>query len=738
MKVITLISGGDVGGAKTHVLSLLHSLQGEVDVKLVCFTEGEFSREAEALGIDTLVIRKGFLTALRRLKKMIAAGNYDIIHCHGSRGNLMGMLLQRCLGLPVVTTIHSDNRLDYMGRPLANLVYGTINKIAIRRIRWHIGVSDQMTELLIRRGLRPGSMFTIYNGLDFSGDLPVLDRAQYLASVGADFPPDSIIVGIAARLDPVKSVSTLIYAFAAAAELEPRLRLLIAGEGPQRKELTHLVASLKIQDKVRFLGWQDDIMSFYNALDINTLTSLSETFPYALTEGARLHLPTIASRVGGVPRLIHHGKTGLLFEAGDIGALASHISALASDPILRRRLGDSLFSLASRDYSLQVTKERQLEIYSAILRREARKNKKDGVLICGSYGRDNAGDDAILEAILLEMRSLDPDMPVTVMTRRSRNIAARYRTDTVYTFNFPKFLSVMRRSKLYLNGGGSLIQDVTSRRSLWFYLFTLAAAKRCGCAVQMYGCGFGPVNRRFSKWLSVRVLNSCVDVITLREDDSLREIREMGIIRPELILSSDPALTLPPAPPEIVSDELERSGIDPDGKYICFSVRRWPGFNEKIPVFAAAADYAYKKYGLTPVFVPIEPRYDIGQSKAVMEAVNSPCLLWKGSISSGLTIGVYSRMRVVISMRLHGLIFASSQGVPLIGIAYDKKVSSFLRYIGQDLFADLSEIDTDRLCSFIDRAVERGGRRGELLGAVKRLRDVEKRNTDAAAKLLGL
>ena len=97
-------------------------------------------------------------------------------------------------------------------------------------------------------------------------------------------------------------------------------------------------------------------------------------------------------------------------------------------------------------------------------------------------------------------------------------------TSAVHTFNFPRFLAVMRRRALYINGGGSLIQDVTSRRSLWYYLFTLRAAKRLGCKVMMYGCGIGPVKRPGGVERTRRVLNSCVDAITLREPDSIEAV----------------------------------------------------------------------------------------------------------------------------------------------------------------------------------------------------------------------
>ena len=95
MKIMHLISGGDVGGAKTHVLSLLQGLGKTQTVRLVCFTEGEFAADARKMDIDTLVLSCGVMQAIRTLSEMISGEGFEIIHCHGSRANMMGAILRR-------------------------------------------------------------------------------------------------------------------------------------------------------------------------------------------------------------------------------------------------------------------------------------------------------------------------------------------------------------------------------------------------------------------------------------------------------------------------------------------------------------------------------------------------------------------------------------------------------------------------------------------------------------------
>lgn len=735
MKVIHLISGGDTGGAKTHVHSLLQNLSRGMDITLVCFRDGPFAREAAELGIETRVCSGGFFSALREVRRMIAEEGFELVHTHGSRANLAGAILRSTCGRPVVSTIHSDYRLDYMGRPLAAATYGVLNVLALRRIKYHVGVSDAMRDLLISRRFPRETTFAIYNGLDFSREPKRHDRAAFCARVGADVAPGDIVVGAAARLDPVKDLATLVRGFAAAREGHPELKLIIAGEGPERPALEALAEELGVRGAVTLAGWLDDMEEFYSALDINSLSSLSETFPYALTEGAAYRLPTVASAVGGIPRLIEDGKTGFLFAPGDWEKLGARLAQLASDPGLRERLGAAVHERAAREFSVEATCREQRAVYEEILEREAR--GRSGVVICGAYGMGNSGDEAILDAIVAEMRAIDPLMPLTVMTRDPAGASARLGLTAVHTFNFPRFLAVMRRRALYINGGGSLIQDVTSRRSLWYYLFTLRAAKRLGCKVMMYGCGIGPVKRPGGVERTRRVLNSCVDAITLREPDSIEELARFGVTKPEIILASDPALTLPSAPAEEVDAALEAAGAAPKGKYICFALRLWPGFGEKAGVFAAAARHAHEAYGLTPVFLPIN-HLDDGQAAALVaeKLGDTPHVLLPGPMSSALVIGLMSRMQVVVSMRLHGLIFAAGQGVPLIGVSYDPKVTAFLRCVDAGC-VPLEGLEEGELCRLIDGAAARSGDAAALEENVRKLRAIEHRSMETAARLLG-
>ena len=740
MKVIHLISGGDSGGAKSHVLRLLQHLNQTITAQLVCFRDGPFAEEARAMGIPTMICGGNNIPHLRReLAAYIQQGGYQLIHCHGSRANMIGALLRGPTGLPVVSTVHSDYKLDYMGRPFARLTFGAINAWALRHLDYRIGVSDAMVDLLIDRGFPPDRFYAIYNGIDFTPAPSQGDRLAYLRGLGADVEENSVVVGIAARLNPVKDMSTLIRGFAEGHKSCPRLRLVIAGDGEERQKLEDLAKELGVEKEVTFAGWISGGMDrFYSTLDINALTSLSETFPYALTEGARFHLATVATAVGGIPYLIDQDVNGYLFTPGDWQTLGRYLAALGNGDALRREMGEKLYEKASAKFSIQSTVDTQLHIYEEIIRRHNRpKRDRDGVVICGAYGRGNAGDDAILEAILQEMRSIDPDMPITVLTKDPKATRLTYRVRTAGRMDVGTWKKAMRHAGLYINGGGSLMQDVTSTRSIWYYCYTLYAAKKRGCKVMMYGCGIGPINRPGNRRMAARTIDASVDRITLRDDNSRALLAEMGVTRPDIRVSADPTIILMPAPREIVNIALEQSGIDPNGKYIGFGLRNWKGLDTALPEIAAAANYAYEKHGLTPVFVPIEFPSDLMPAERVGALLHCPWHAVRTRQPIEVTIGILSRMKTVVGIRLHSLMFSAGQGVPVVGMSYDIKVDGFLKYIGSRTCLQLSSVKAEPLCRLIDECVS-GALDNEVHRTAEMLRERESENVKGAAKLLNI
>lgn len=735
-----VMGGGDVGGAKTHIMNMVTGLAQRGEVMLVSFRAGPFADEARERGIDVRVIeRHNPLRAAHAMRDLVDQFQPDIIHCHGGRANLMGAIVRRSRRVPVLTTVHSDYRLDYLGNPLKQHTFGAANSVALRFLDFYQPVADRMARTLIERGFDPERIVKIYNGMDFHRPEGDFDRAQYLKdNYGTEIDDGDVLCGIAARLTAVKDIATTVRAFAAALADAPQLRLFIAGEGEDEEMLKKLAAQLHVSDRVTFCGWVSPIEPFFRAMDINLLSSVSETFPYSILEGVCAGCATICSDVGGMPELIDTGENGYIFPVGDYKKLSEYMARLANDAALRESFAQALYEKASRDFSKDKMCERQEANYRHLIARFHRpKNERESIMICGAYGRGNAGDDAILEAIVQEMRALDPERTICVMSRRPKETRLVYRTGAVYTFNIFSVLHKFRKAALYINGGGSLMQDVTSTRSLWYYCYTLRAAKRRGCKVMMYGCGIGPINRAGNRKMAAKTIDRSVDRITLRDDNSRAELADMGVTRPDIRVSADPTIILDAAPAEVVSLAMEQSGIDPDGRYIGFGLRNWKGLDAALPAIAAAANYAYEKHGLTPVFVPIEFPSDLTPAERVGSLLHCPWYAVRTRQPIEVTIGILARMKTVVGIRLHSLMFSAGQGVPVVGLSYDIKVDGFLKYIGSRTCLQLRTARADDLCRLIDECVS-GALDGEVRRTAQMLREREHENVHGAAILLGL
>ena len=735
MKILMLMGGGDIGGAKTHILSLALKLSEEYDFKLISFRDGDFPTEAKNLGIDVIVIPNiNPIKARAELFKIINTFKPDILHSHGSKANLYGAFSKGKYTIPVISTIHSDYKLDYLGSPHKQYTFGVINAMSLRKLDFYISVADRMKKTLINRNFNPNNIFKIYNGIDFNISPRDVDRYEYFKNLDIEISNDDIICGIAARLTEVKDIPTLLNAFKTASSKNENLKLMIAGDGEDKEMLLKMSTDLGISDKVHFLGWISDISNFFSAIDINILSSISETFPYSILEGILEGCSTICSDVGGMSELIDTDINGYIFKPRDHNLLSNYIYDLSINHKKREHFSNLLYTKAKTYFSLDNTYQTQVKIYQDAIKK-FNYNKRNQVTICGAYGKGNAGDDAILRAIVSEMRDIDENIALCVMSRSPLDTKLDYSTNSIFTFNFFQFLNSFRKSKLYINGGGSLIQDITSSRSLYFYLLTLASAKIFGAKVIMYGCGIGPVNGNFNRKLSAKVIDKYVDVITLRDEISKDELKILGVTKPEIIVTADPTMNIVPDIDDLVYKALDDAKVPKNKRYLGLGIRNWAGLSSVTDEIAKAIDYAYEKYDLIPVFLPIEYPSDLSPAQTIANKLHCEHYIIKERQTTETTIGLFSKMDLVLGVRLHSLIFSAGNGVPVIGMSYDIKVDGFLKYIGSDLCVNLKDITADALKPLIDIALTDDYKQ-KVLSTAKTLKHNELLNIEVAKKLL--
>ena len=370
MKVLHLISGGDTGGAKTHIYTLLKGLEAYHDVSMVCFCPGPFLDGALALGIDARLVEQKNRFDMGTLKKvvhMIEEEGFDLVHCHGARANFNALYLRKRVDVPMVTTLHSDYLLDFKDNFIKDKVFTALNQYALKRFNNYIAITERFKAMLVERGFSEDDIFVTYNGIDMKKPEPAVDKEAFLARYGLEKYSDRMLFVIAARLDLVKDHMSLLKALALNKEVLSRAHVLIAGRGPEREKLMAYVEEEGIEDLVSFLGQVSDPFSLYEAGDVNMLTSISESFPYALLEGAKAKLPFIATDVGGIREMA--GPYGMVFQAKDAEGLGEKMVYALNHPEEMKERGEGLYDYVNEHFSQEAMAESHVEIYEKILQR---------------------------------------------------------------------------------------------------------------------------------------------------------------------------------------------------------------------------------------------------------------------------------------------------------------------------------------------------------------------------------
>ncbi len=732
MKVLHLISGGDSGGAKTHLFSLLDKLTNMAYVRVGCLMEGVFYKEILEKDVDSVLFKQKNrfdLSVVDDIVKMINDEKFDVFHVHGARANFVAGFVMKKINIPTVTTVHSDYLLDF-DQIVKKIVFTNLNKNALKKIPYYIAVSDNFKDMLIGRNFRPNAIHTVYNGMDFSR-VPQnpTKKEDYAKKHGFTYNENTVYVGIAARFDIVKGVDIFIKAAGEVLKKCNNVEFLIAGDGVEKERLVSLANETVAPDKIRFLGFETDMYGFLNTIDINCLTSLCESFPYSMLEGAAMGKPMVASRVGGIPSLVVEGETGALFESGNYMEMCDKLLELINDKKAVEEMGANIKERATTLFTNENFAKTHIEIYNNIIEDYHSKKKYDFV-ISGYYGFHNNGDDALLMAITEDIKKEKPNARIAVLSNRPKETKEIYRVDAVSRVNIFSVVKTFKKSKVLLSGGGSLLQDETSSKSLWYYLFVIKLAKKMGLKVMQFANGFGPVKRKLNKKLTANVINKCVDLITLRDNTSKKDMQSIGVEK-ELFVTSDPAMLLKGINEKELTKLFDKEQI-PKGDYITISVRNWkknaPGFEKTVA--DAVLDFA-TKHNLNVVFVPMQYPHDLEISKTIAKLIGDKAFVPKKQLSIREAIGITKQSKLNVAMRLHSMIYSVSASVKTVALCYDVKIDGFMDYVNLTEKVNVETVTKEQLYSCMEKAFEK-----EISNDYTSLREKAKINTKKAIELL--
>lgn len=297
------------------------------------------------------------LRLLSHLASQMRADRIQLVHTHHLAQLLYAGLAARLVGAKVVHTEHdihslSSRRLQILLRVLSNLA----NVVT--------GVGDSVAAFLRDQvGIPSSKIKTIQNGID----IPSFHYATPIPRSVWGWDKDDVVVGCVARLEPEKGVKFLLEAFRHLLSRQPNAKLLIVGDGRERELLKSTAGLLGLNGSVQFLGTRSDIPELLATCDVIALPSVEEGLPMALLEAMAAGKPVVATKVGAIPEVIQHGRTGVLVPPASAASLAEALNLLIEDQSTKKAIATEAYKVVQDQYSFNRMLLKYQDLYDSVL-----------------------------------------------------------------------------------------------------------------------------------------------------------------------------------------------------------------------------------------------------------------------------------------------------------------------------------------------------------------------------------
>jgi glycosyltransferase involved in cell wall biosynthesis len=369
LRIVYFIDTLGVGGTELNAVRLAETLDpAQFRISMACFGDGPLRGRLEAAGIPIHIYRLRSLYGIGMVKQGLRFARFlrdeqvDVVHSHDRYANLFCMMWGRYAG---VRGLIASKRWGTSMR----ITHKVTNRLAYRLAGRVLGNSTQVGESLATVERVPRERIVVVPNFvdDHAFDVASSESLDALRRE-LDVPPSALVVGIVARLHPVKDHATLIKAIALLKPQFPALLLVLIGSGPLRADLEALAAAEGVESIVRFAGLRTPPPNLHSIFDVSVLCSLSEGFPNTIVEAMAAGRPVVGTNVGGVPDAVREGVNGRLVPAQDPAALAAALAPLLRDPALRQRLGAAGQRIARDEYSAATILPRLGALYETLAR----------------------------------------------------------------------------------------------------------------------------------------------------------------------------------------------------------------------------------------------------------------------------------------------------------------------------------------------------------------------------------
>lgn len=691
----------NIGGAETHVVELAKELKRKGFNIIVTSNGGVYVKELEEAGIKHYNVPLqnknplNMFRATRLLKKIIKEEKIDLVHSHARIPSFILGKLRRRMKFPFVTTAHWVFNTSYGLKYITDWGEKTV------------AVSEDIkTYLMDNYHVPEGDINVTINGIDTSKFSPDTDCGDIKKELG--IKDDETVITYVSRLDESRSLvaKQLIEIIPDIDKHTDKLKVIIVGSGDDFENVKSMAEKVNNQ-----LGREVIVLTGART-DINKLIAPCKLFvgvSRAALEAMAVEKPVIIAGNEGYIGLFDESKLQVGIDTNFCcrGCEMSNGALLKRDIIdffnMSQKEQDLLGvygrELIKKDYSVSRMADDSIKVYDWAMQ----KNRE--ILISGYYGFKNSGDDALLKAIIQDLKRFKESPNIVVLSANPKETKEFYKVKAINRLNIFKIMHHMNNAEMLISGGGTLIQDRTSTKSLWYYLAVISLAIKKHLKVMLYSNGIGPLEKANNIRKTRKILKKA-DLITLRDEHSLETLKQIGVENDKVIVTADPALELNIGDEARGRQILDKLGVPKDRKLLGVSIRRWktndPEFEDNI---AWVCDYAYETYGYHTVLLPMQASRDTAVLQNVRRNMKHEATLVDRRCDVADMMSVMKCFDMCIGMRLHTLIYAVINAIPLIGLVYDPKISSFMEYTNQTRYIGIEDASAEKIIDILDECV---------------------------------
>ena len=662
MKILMLTASLDSGGAETHILELVRALKNHSHEVFVASSGGRIAEQLKKEGVCHINIPlhskkpHHLLSSFLYLRALISSRDFDIVHAHSRIPAFLSKLALGKKRFPLlVSTVHARFRSGFFKRKLS--FWG----------RSAIAVSEDLRDFL-------SSVYSVpYDNISV---IPNAINTDIFSPKPKSISPTAPRILFASRLDTDCSLGASLLC-----RIAPRLarkyhgiKIEIAGKGKAYKKVSAIAAKVNSSlgyECIKMLGHVENMPKALRSADLFVGVSR------AALEAMSVGLPVVLCGNEGFVGLLDASNISLAESTNfccrgnelptSISLYDSVSAALDMSPTDRRELGEYLREHVCRHHGLDSLATLTEDFYKSALGKAPA--PRGDIVLCGYYGFGNLGDDALLLCAIEKLRSKYPGKNLSVICHNPKAIELRYGIKAISRENIGAVLREIAKAERLVLGGGSILQNSSSTRSLRFYCALIRFAAKKGVAVELMSNGLGPIRGKKARKLTAKALHSCVH-LSFRDSASADLALSLGCDKEKICIEDDLSSTLFPCTESRIEKLLKKLDIY-EKSFALIGIRGKARRKERKSIEKEIL--SQKSAGLFPVFTVMHSKQDVNICRRMAKRTG-------GAVIKGLSpcelLALVARSKLALGNRYHLLYLARRENVPIIPFGDDPKILS--------------------------------------------------------------